>query len=190
MINLILASASPRRKQLLEQIGCKFTVLDVDVPEISCSAISAVHVAETNAVAKALAARAVTAPEAVIIAADTIVVLNDEIFGKPLNEQNAREILQQLSGRTHEVTTAVTVAGQNGLITGVCTTQVEFVKLTDTEIDKYIATGEPFDKAGAYGIQGFGSMFVAGITGCYFNVMGLPIVLTRTLLQRAGVEIF
>jgi septum formation protein len=174
----------------LEQIGCKFSVMDVDVDEIACSDISAVHVAITNAVAKAQAAKVVSPNDAVIVAADTIVVLDDEIFGKPLDKQNAKQILQQLSGRTHEVITAVAVSGNAGILFDVCRTQVEFVVLSNADIDKYIATGEPFDKAGAYGIQGFGSMFVAGINGCYFNVMGLPIVLTRTLLQQAGVEIF
>lgn len=190
MAKIVLASSSPRRKQLLEQIGCSFTVLNIDVAEISTSHISAEHVAATNARAKAAAAKMVIADDAVAVAADTIVVLNDEIFGKPTDSENARDILRQLSGRTHEVITAVAVAASSGTVSGICRTMVEFVTLSETDIDKYLSTGEPFDKAGAYGIQGYGSLFVASINGCYFNVMGLPIVLTRNLLQQVGVEIF
>ncbi|MEI6285906.1 MAG: Maf family protein [Bacillota bacterium] len=190
MTKIVLASTSPRRKQILEQIGCKFSVLNVDVDEIADSDISARHVATTNAVAKAQAAWAVTADDEVVISADTIVVLDGEIFGKPLDDQDAVNILKRLSGRTHQVITAVAIASRHGIISDVCSTQVEFVQLTNYEIDKYIATGEPFDKAGAYGIQGYGALFVRSVNGCYFNVMGLPIVLTRNLLQRAGVEIF
>ena len=190
MTKILLASASPRRKQILEQIGCDFSVINIDVDEIAHSDISADHIATTNAVAKAAAAWHAAAADVVIISADTIVVLDGDIFGKPLDKEDAENILKRLSGRTHEVITAVAIASREGIISDICSTKVEFVVLSNTEITKYIATGEPFDKAGAYGIQGYGSLFVQSVNGCYFNVMGLPIVLTRNLLHQAGVEIF
>ena len=187
MLQLILASASPRRAELLRQAGIGFEVMPADVDEqvLPREAPEAYvrRVAESKAAA--IAARA---PRALVLGADTTVVVGKEILGKPVDEADARRMLQALSGRTHEVLTAVTLAGgaePAGLATRVATTAVEFAAMTGDEIDWYVATGEPMDKAGAYAIQGRASRFVTRIAGSYSNVVGLPVAVVYDLLRQA-----
>ena len=190
-MNIILASNSPRRKELLTQLGLQFDVIAPDVEEIDYSPKGAADVALTNAVRKARAAQAaVQRPDALIIAADTIVVKNGKIYGKPTDAAAALVTLAKLSGRTHQVITAIAVAMGDRFESTYCTTAVRFADINAQEMEAYIATGEPLDKAGAYGIQGHGALLVKSIDGCYFNVMGLPLYELKQLLSRMGIKIF
>lgn len=187
-MNLILASQSPRRKALLEQFGIYFTVQVLPTDEIEegdpCT------VAKENAQAKVLPISKEN-PEAIVLGADTIVVLDGRILGKPNDAEGARTMLHFLSGRVHEVTTVVALAQAGQVIfTKRVTTEVEFRTLSDAEIEAYIATGEPFDKAGGYGIQGFGGLLVKSIKGCYYNVVGLPVPSLVEEFRDLGIEMF
>lgn len=182
MKKFILASASPRRRELLEQIGLDFDILVANADEkgIDKNLPPKVYTCEL-AVLKASACCKVLIEKAqknnYVIAADTIVYLDNTILGKPKDEEDAKRILKKLSGREHEVYTGVCIMRTKdgfGVSKSVKTT-VKFKDLSDIEIDKYIKTGEPMDKAGAYGIQGLGSVFVEEIKGDYFNVVGLPL---------------
>lgn len=179
----VLASQSPRRKQLLEQAGLSFTIIPSEVEEI---------VTDTNAPEKVVASLAYQKAtdvfsrhsDQLILAADTIVTVDDIIFGKPVNKQDAKQMLQQLSGRDHHVLTGVTLLSNNKEMTFVESTHVHFYPLTNDEITSYINSGEPFDKAGGYGIQGLGSILVEKIHGDYFTIVGLPIAkVVRALKQ-------
>ncbi|HUP18847.1 MAG TPA: Maf family protein [Gemmatimonadota bacterium] len=190
---LILASASPRRRQVLAQLGLEFEVRpapeEVEEPWDGREAPAefACRLAATKA--KAVAA---ARPEALVLAADTIVVLDAEVLGKPAGESGAREMLVRLAGREHTVFTGVAAAAPGGgsaggaIAVGVESTDVRFRPLDRVEIAAYVATGEPLDKAGAYGIQGYGAALVEGINGCYFNVMGLPIRRALAALEDVG----
>lgn len=178
---LILASGSPRRRKLLEDAGIAFRVAVSDAEEISASDASPAEVARRNARRKAEAVAASQEPAAIVIGADTIVVLEGRIFGKPVDEENAARMLRELSGRTHQVITGVCIVRDGASETFAETTDVTFRQLDDDEIAAYVATGEPLDKAGAYGIQGLGGKLVERIEGDYDNVVGLPM----TRLQRA-----
>ncbi len=179
---LILASASPRRAEILRNAGFDFEVVPAHADEsLRPNEAATDHVrrlAEEKAriVARQLAKDAV-GDSTFIIAADTVVVIGSDIFGKPSSAANAREMLRRLSGKTHEVYTGLAVLQGNGaaIRTAVETTRVTFAALSEKEIEGYIATGEPCDKAGAYAIQGQGGKFISRIEGCYFNVMGLPL---------------
>jgi septum formation protein len=183
---LILASNSPRRRELLKGAGFRFEVIPAEgeelVPELK---------PETAAVITARAKAAEVAakyPDDVILAADTIVVLNGEIMNKPVDERGAFRMLRALSGARHTVVTGVVVI-HRGREKAFCQrTSVEFNALSDAVIGAYIKTGEPFDKAGAYGIQEKGALLVKGVRGDYFNVMGLPIARTAELLRDFGIE--
>ena len=142
-----------------------------------------------NAIGKCRAAAAINGDELPVIAADTVVALDekDKILGKPADEQEAKRMLRQLSGRCHKVLTGVAVRYRGQEISQVCTTSVWFRQLSDSEIDSYIATGEPLDKAGAYGIQGRGAILVEKIDGCYNNVVGLPLTCLYLMLEKLGV---
>lgn len=174
MAEIILASASPRRKELLSTAGLEFTVRVADVEEVIDENTTPDEVVMSLALQKAQAV-AQKDPTATVIGADTVVVLDGEILGKPENEQNAIEMLTALSGRSHTVYTGVAIINGEKIKNFCEATQVEFFPLTEDEIRSYVATGEPMDKAGAYGIQGKGCVLVRKIDGDYFNVVGLPV---------------
>lgn len=186
---IILASGSPRRKQLLEMLGMNFTVKPAKGEEIIPAGAGPEETVLTLSRQKAAAVAAEVQADDLIIAADTIVWYNGTILGKPKNEQEAARMLGFLSGNTHRVYTGVTVRQGERVLSVAEATDVKFRKLTGREIDAYIATGEPMDKAGSYGIQGLGSMFVEGIHGDFFNVMGLPVCRLGKMLKELGVEI-
>ena len=178
---LILASGSPRRKELLSLITDEFEVLVSGCDEFVPEGTPAEKVPAILAEQKALAV-AKLRPEDTVIGSDTVVVLNGEIFGKPKSKEHAHAMLRTLSGKKHFVYTGVAVAEKGEVRSFVQKTEVEFYELSDETIDKYIETLEPMDKAGAYGIQGKGSVLVKGIVGDYFNVMGLPVAETARFL--------
>lgn len=186
-MKVILASASPRRQALLQQIGITPLVCPADFAEDSGTASQAKEVALHNAAGKCAAVAAKMGDELPVIAADTIVVIDNVILGKPQDAAAAKAMLQRLSGRTHQVMTGVAVCYKGQKMSEVCVTDVSFRQLTAEEIDAYIATGEPMDKAGAYGIQGRGAVLVEKINGCYNNVVGLPLSLLYLMMQRLGV---
>ena len=184
-----LASASPRRQALLKQIGVRF---EVRIPEIDEGRapgeppdgyVRRLAEAKADAVCRALGGD-LASP---VIAADTAVVLDDRVLGKPPGADAALAMLAALSGRTHRVFTAVAVRGPVGTDSAVNVSEVRFRATTDGERRAYCATGEPFDKAGGYGIQGFGAVFVEHLSGSYSAVMGLPLCETAALLGRAGI---
>lgn len=181
---LILASTSPRRSELLKNAGIEFTVKTSEVPEVHKSGESPEAFARRLAKEKAAAVWQ-NAPHGFVLAADTIVVDGDEILGKPKDPADATRMLRQLSGGTHEVLTGVCLmlpSGKQDVRHEV--TRVEMVAISDAEIAAYIATGEPLDKAGAYGIQGIASRWVHRLEGDYFNVMGLPVALVYRMLRE------
>src|SRR5690606_747085 len=184
---LYLASASPRRRALLEQIGVAFEVRVPTVDETLRPDEPPETYVRRLAEAKAEAAWAETAGRRPVLAADTTVVLDGRVLGKPQGVEDALAMLEALSGRTHRVLTAVALRSAAGLSTAVSASEVRFRPTTDDERRAYCATGEPFDKAGGYGIQGFGAVFVEHLSGSYSGVMGLPLCETALLLNRAGV---
>ena len=191
MPRIILASQSPRLRQLLGQIGLTdFDILVPDADESYDPSLTPQEIVSSISRKKAEAARALAGDsDAVILAADTMVFLDGLRLGKPHSEAEAFEMLSALSGREHLVCTGVTVCRGDRLETRPETTAVRFADLTEEDIRRYIATGEPMDKAGAYGIQGLAALFVTGIAGDYFNVMGLPLHLVGEMLRSFGVEL-
>ena len=185
-MKLILASQSPRRRSLLEQMGLEFTVISPKIDEDAFSDPDPAALVQTLSREKALAVA--RREDAVVVAADTVVALDGQILGKPASEAEARAMLTALSGRTHEVYTGVTVCRGDRAVTQAECTQVTFRALSQEEIRQYAATGEPMDKAGAYGIQGLGALLVEGIRGDYFNVVGLPVCLLGRMLADFGVD--
>lgn len=189
---LILASQSPRRQQLLRVLGWPYDVIPSDVDESTAPAdLSPSRLAGWLAEQKAddVAARH---PGAFVIGADTIVVLGDEVMGKPAGVEDARRMLQTLSGATHQVITGIAVrrTGPEPVRLGdVVETEVTFRRLTDNEIEAYLLTGEPMGKAGAYAIQGYGALLAAGIRGDYPNIVGLPVARLAELLRSVGFSI-
>lgn len=186
-MQVILASASPRRLALLQQIGIEAKVCPADFDEVSGSAVQAEDVVLANAIGKCKAVVKIKGDSLPVIAADTVVVAEGVILGKPQNEEDAVEMLKQLSGKTHKVMTGIAVSYAGEMLVEVCETEVVFRELTDEEIKKYVATGEPLDKAGAYGIQGMGAVLVEKINGCYNNVVGLPLTRLQLILAKLGV---
>jgi septum formation protein len=186
---LVLASASPRRAALLDQLGVEYTVR---APNIDETPLPDEHPGEHVMRLARAKAEAVGGPNELTLGADTIVALGPELFGKPADADEARTMLRRLSGRPHHVSTGVALhlgaelLGGPSTISTVITTQVTFAPLTDAEIDWYVGTNEWTDKAGAYGIQALGSLFVITIQGNYSNVVGLPIPAVADLLARAG----
>ena len=178
---LVLASGSPRRRELLENAGLRFSVRPADVDESLKPGELAEPYVRRLAEAKA---RAVWREGELTLGADTIVVVSGEILGKPANESEAHKMLAELSGRAHDVLTGYCVFNGERAATGVETTKVFFRPLSAREIAAYASSGEPLDKAGAYGIQGLASKFVERIEGCYFNVVGLPVARTTSLLDQ------
>ena len=183
-----LASKSPRRKELLKQIGLNFTVDISEIDERRFSHSSPLNLVKNLAKAKA---RIISKKhkDAIIIAADTLVVLNKEIIGKPKSKRDAMQMLKKLNGKTHLVITGFTILDSKKEITEIVKTKVKFKKMTKKEIDDYVKTGEPLDKAGGYGIQGKGAIFIEGIKGDFFNVVGLPIYALSKALERSGVDV-
>ncbi|GLP97369.1 Maf family protein [Paraferrimonas sedimenticola] len=182
---LVLASASPRRKQLLCQLGYQFTQLSADIDEQPKPGEPACDLVERLAREKALAGAHLCERESLVLGSDTIVVLEDRVLGKPKDKADCVATLRALSGREHRVLTAVAVTNGNQIQSLVVTTKVRFCGLTDEDIAQYWATGEPADKAGSYGIQGLGGNFVEAINGSYSAVVGLPLVETRQLIASA-----
>ncbi|NBW65030.1 septum formation inhibitor Maf [bacterium] len=185
-IPVILASASPRRRELLALVGIVHEVRPADIDESLWPGETPVGHSERLARGKAHAIAA-AAGDAVVIAADTIVVVDGDILGKPKDVAHATEMLRRLSGRQHTVYTAIAVARGERTESAVEAVEVVFRALSDSEIAEYIATGEPMDKAGAYGIQGFGATIVERVDGDYFSVMGLGMRRLVALLERVGV---
>lgn len=179
----ILASQSPRRKQLLEQAELTFTIIPSEVEEIVNEQDSPEKVVSSLAYQKAQDVFS-RFPSEVILAADTVVVVDEKILGKPQDKLDAKKMLQRLSGTEHDVLTGVSLLSAEKEMTFVDKTRVYFYSLTEAEIDSYIDSGEPFDKAGAYGIQGLGATLVEKIHGDYYTVVGLPIAkVVRALKQ-------
>jgi septum formation protein len=177
---LILASASPRRAELLRAAGIDFIVRVADVDETQIPGESpSVYVLRLSR-AKAMA---VARDEELVLGADTIVVIENEIAGKPVDAEDARRMLTALSGKWHEVLTSVTLLRSGRALSEVALTRVKFSEMSEAEINWYIATGEPMDKAGAYGIQGYASRFVERIEGSYSNVVGLPVAMVYRMLE-------
>lgn len=189
MAHLILASSSPRRRELLAMLGARFDVRSPEADESYDPSLPPEEIVKTISEKKALAARASSGPEDTIVAADTMVFSDGLRLGKPRSGDEARAMLSSLSGRTHRVCTGLTVCRGDRAETRAETTLVTFRDLTDAEIDAYIATGEPMDKAGAYGVQGRAALFVERIEGDFFNVMGLPLCLLGRVLREFGVEL-
>lgn len=185
--NIILASGSPRRRELMAQEGLAFEVHPANAEEIIPAGLTPAETAQHLATIKAQAVVTELATDGVVIGADTIVVLGDVIYGKPTDASDAHRILRELSGNTHQVMTGVCVFVQGVPHAFVEITDVTFHNLTDAEIDAYIATGEPMDKAGAYGIQGEGGALVAGTSGDYDNVVGLPVRALVAKLESLGI---
>jgi len=190
---LILASQSPRRAELLRNAEITFEVRPADVDESLRDGEGSMEYVKRLAEETALAGLTTAPVGAVVLGADTTVVLDGESLGKPVDEEEARRMLTRLSGRVHQVMTGVCVARRNasgGVMeeTVVEVTEVEFAAMSAEEIAEYVASGEPMDKAGAYGIQGRASRWIPRISGCYFNVVGLPVSRVCAMLERAGHE--
>ncbi len=189
---LILASASPRRRELLTQAGLTFAIEAADIPEdrkpCEPAADFVLRLAEEKARAiwnrHPLEQKSIT-----VLAADTIVHLEGETLGKPVDQADARRMLQHLSGRTHQVLTGVAIIHNGWSFSAVETTQVTFAEIPESELEQYLASGEPMDKAGAYGIQGYAARWIPRIEGCYYNVVGLPVARTITLLAEATASV-
>ena len=195
-MDIILASGSPRRYDLLKQMGWNVEVHSLPFAEAETINEAAIHdeillfpyrnadlVCAYNALGKGKAAAEVLGTALPVIAADTIVVLGETILGKPADDADAKRMLRELSGRAHEVKTGTAVLYQEKTVLKVVTTKVFFRRLTEKEIDWYVQTGEPLDKAGAYGIQGKGAVLVEKIEGSYDNVVGLPLTAVYEILK-------
>ena len=184
--NIVLASNSPRRRELLGGLGIPFSVKVLpDVEETYPAELPVGETAEYIAREKAAAYRSLISPDELIITADTVVIVDQEVMGKPVDEADARRMLEKLSGRTHQVITGVCLTTQQFSRSFSVTTDVTFKALSAEEIDYYIFNYQPFDKAGAYGIQEWiGYIGVTGINGSYFNVMGLPVQRIYTELSK------
>ncbi len=189
---IYLASQSPRRAELLQQIGVPFSALPADIDETPLPGEQPVDYVVRMARCKAEtvwqqldATHSIPAP---VLAADTTVVVDQQILGKPQNRDDGIRMLLQLSGRSHSVFTGIAICQANNIIETVCETQVEFKAVDEKLAARYWDTGEPADKAGGYGIQGYGAVLVRRIAGCYSNVVGLPLAETARLLQTCGTE--
>lgn len=188
-MRIILASASPRRRELIENLKIDFEVRTADCEEITVPGERPEDTVKRLSLTKARCVAELEGDDAVVIGADTVVAIDGKILGKPADEHEAAEMLKLLSGRTHRVYTGLAVIGGGKTVNEYVETEVKFYDLTDSQIKRYIATGEPMDKAGAYGIQKYGSLLVEEIRGDYFNVVGLPVGrLDRVLREDFGIE--
>lgn len=186
--DIILASASPRRRELLDQLGVSYRVNAVDIDESVNAGEKASDYVERMALEKMRCGYSANGFAFVTLGADTCIAVDDEILGKPLDASDAASILQRLSGRSHSVYSAVAVCNAQIERVMVNCTEVRFVKLEQSVIDAYIETGEPLDKAGAYAIQGVAAQFITQLTGSYSSVMGLPLYETSQLLNLCGIK--
>ena len=188
-MNIILASQSPRRKELLERMGIRdFETISPNVDESAFRGLPPEELVRRLSAEKAAAVAGKAGEDAIVIAADTVVALEGAVLGKPADELDAFKMLSALSGVRHQVYTGVTVCRGGEKQTAHEVTDVTFRELSEGEIEDYIATGEPMDKAGAYGIQGYGALLIQGISGDYYNVMGLPVCRLSGMLSRFGVD--
>ena len=188
-VQIILASASPRRQELLDQIKVTYKVYPVDLDETPLPDEAPLAYVRRLAAAKSAACRAKLNTDIPVLAADTAVILGDAIMGKPKNQADAVAMLTQLSGKTHQVYSAISLRGrEHGQAVSI--TEVTFRRLTEQQILDYWHSGEPQDKAGSYAIQGKGAMFVAAIKGSFSGVVGLPLFETAQLLANQGIELF
>jgi septum formation protein len=194
MRRLILASASPRRRELLAQAGYTFEVQpahvneDLRPDEDPIAYVVRLAREKAQSVFAEISSTGPASPPAVVLGADTTVTLDSHILAKPEDAADAARMLGLLSGRTHRVITGVALASAKGIEVAAEVTGVQFLTLSDDEIAAYVATGEPMDKAGAYGIQGFAAKWIPRIEGCYFNVVGLPLALVNTMLESARLQ--
>jgi len=186
-MKLILASASPRRKELLKNAGYEYEVCPADIDETMPEGVEPETACEILSRKKAQAVLEEN-PDAVVLGSDTIVVLGNTILGKPEDKEAARAMLRALSGRVHQVYTGLCVCSKDRTLSLVSRADVRFYPLSDELIDAYIATNEPMDKAGAYGIQGVGSMLVKSIEGDYFTIVGLPVAKAARMLGEFGIK--
>lgn len=186
---LILASKSPRRVELMRQIGLQFTVCPANIDESVEAGLKPAEAVALISRRKALEICRQHSKEAIVVACDTVVACDDRIFGKPNGPEDAAAMLRTLSGRTHMVYSGLTVCRNAEAVTITECTEVTFRTLTDTEILAYVRSGEPMDKAGAYGIQGLGAVLIEKINGDYYNVVGLPLCQLMQMLRSFGVEL-
>ena len=180
---LILASGSPRRRELMALIAPDYTVVTSDVDESKIAADTPAHLAQALATAKARAVAALH-PDDIVCGFDTVVDCNGEVFGKPRNEADALRMLRALSGCTHKVHTGVCICKGGRAAATVETTLVQFSPIAEEDLLAYVRTPEPYDKAGGYAIQGHAALWCAGIVGCYYNIMGLPVHRAAQLLRE------
>jgi len=178
---LVLASSSPRRRQLLEMLGISIRVNAPNLPEVRSPAETPVDYVERLAREKAR-----SVPGSLVLGADTTVIVRDQVLEKPVDSNDALAMLRKLQGRTHQVVTSVALVADGTLHQATDITNVKFRRLDEAMLEAYVATGEPMDKAGAYGIQGYGAALVERIDGDFFSVMGLPLRLVLHLLEEAG----
>lgn len=186
----MLASASPRRADLMALLGVPFAIVPADIDETPRPGEPPEDLVLRLAIGKAVAVAATSAPGAVIIGADTVVAVGDDIFSKPDGDADARRMLSLLSGRSHRVLTGVAVDCEGEIATAVEETTVTFEHLSDADIDWYLATGDHRGKAGSYGIQGIAGVFITHLAGSYTNVVGLPLSTLRSMLAATGVGRF
>jgi septum formation protein len=184
---IVLASASPRRQELLQQIGCGFRVVVSDAEELSGDGISPERLAVENARRKAEDVAAKEGSEVPVLGADTVVAVDEMILGKPKDGNDAVRMLRLLSGRQHFVYTGIALAYRGEIYEDVVRTEVWVDELSEKEIEAYIATGEPMDKAGAYAVQGIAAKFIPRIDGSFSNVVGLPLHAVKELARKAGI---
>ena len=184
---IVLASASPRRQELLRQIGCGFRVVVSDAEELSDDGISPDRLAEENARRKVKDVAAKESGNVPVLGADTVVAVDGMILGKPKDAADAARMLRLLSGRQHFVYTGIALAYKGEVYEDVVRTEVWVDELSEKEIDAYIATGEPMDKAGAYAVQGIAAKFIPRIDGSFSNVVGLPLHALKELARKAGI---
>lgn len=187
-MSIYLASQSPRRRELLDQIGVAYQVVSVDVEEARADDEVAADYVQRLSLDKALAGANIYVDKPVL-GADTIVVLEGDVLEKPISQEHAVAMLLRLSGNTHQVMTAISIVFQDKCYTRMNTTSVRFRPITEQEARQYWLTGEPKDKAGGYGIQGFGAVFVETISGSYSSVVGLPLYETASLLRDVGITV-
>lgn len=188
-MKIILASQSPRRKELLERMGIQyFETISPNVDESAFHGLPPEELVRRLSAEKVAAVAGKVGEDAIVIAADTVVALEGAVLGKPADELDAFKMLSALSGVRHQVYTGVTVCRGGEKQTAHEVTDVTFRELSEREIEDYISTGEPMDKAGAYGIQGYGALLIQGISGDYYNVMGLPVCRLSGMLARFGVD--
>jgi septum formation protein len=187
---LVLASRSPRRKALLEKLGLPYRVLEVDIDETFLPGESIERSVQRLAAEKALVCLSEIA-DGIVIGCDTVVVVDSQVLGKPRDPDDARAMLRTLSGRSHQVISGLAVldAKSGALMTACERTIVHFQPLLEEDIEAYVASGEPLDKAGAYAIQGKAARFIPRIEGCYYNVVGLPLHCLASLLKKMGIPV-